>query len=67
MSLIDSPDSGLLQMTEEEREIVKERIHYNAVVRKQTIETSQYWEALKEPRLWLICIISCAHNLQMVV
>ncbi|KAL0140001.1 major facilitator superfamily domain-containing protein [Mucor lusitanicus] len=62
--LIDSPESWFLQLTEEEKEIVKLRTQDNAVVRKQKVKVSQYWEALKEPRLWLLFITSLSHNLQ---
>ncbi|CAO3644403.1 unnamed protein product [Mucor fragilis] len=62
--LIDSPESWFLQLTEEEREIVKLRTQDNAVVRKQKVKVSQYWEALREPRLWLLFITSLSHNLQ---
>ncbi|KAI9478395.1 MAG: major facilitator superfamily domain-containing protein [Benjaminiella poitrasii] len=62
--LIDSPQSWFLQLTEEEKVIFEERIRDNAVVRKQQVKVSQYWEALKEPRLWLLFVASCAHNLQ---
>jgi hypothetical protein len=62
--LIDSPESWFLQLTEEEQEIVKLRTQDNAVVRKQKVKVSQYWEALKEPRLWLLFITSLSHNLQ---
>ncbi|RCH84244.1 hypothetical protein CU098_008285, partial [Rhizopus stolonifer] len=63
-ALIDSPNSWVLQLTEEEKEIVELRTRDNAVVRKQTVRVAQYWEALREPRLWLLCIASLAHNLQ---
>ncbi|KAI9478365.1 MAG: major facilitator superfamily domain-containing protein [Benjaminiella poitrasii] len=62
--LIDSPQSWFLQLTEEEKVIFEERIRDNAVVRKQSVKVYQYWEALKEPRLWLLFVASCAHNLQ---
>lgn len=62
--LIDSPESWFLQLTEEEKEIVKLRTQDNAVVRKQKVKVGQYWEALKEPRLWLLFVTSLSHNLQ---
>jgi sugar phosphate permease len=62
--LIDNPNSWFLQLTEEEKEIVEERTRDNAVVRKLTVKVSQYWEALKEPRLWILFVTSLTHNLQ---
>jgi hypothetical protein len=51
-------------LTEEEKEIVEQRTRDNAVVRKHKVNVGHYWEALAEPRLWLLCIVSCSHNLQ---
>ncbi|KAI9337633.1 hypothetical protein BD770DRAFT_415568 [Pilaira anomala] len=51
-------------MTEEEKLIVEARTRDNAVVRKQKIVVFQYWEATREPRLWLLIFASIAHNLQ---
>lgn len=62
--LIDSPDSWFLNLTEEEKLIVEARTRDNAVVRKQKIVVSQYWEALKEPRCWILFFVAIAHNLQ---
>jgi hypothetical protein len=62
--LIDSPQSWALQLTEEEKLIFEDRTRDNAVVRKQAVKVGQYWEALKEPRLWLLCAASLSHNLQ---
>lgn len=62
--LIDGPNSWFLSLTEEEKLIVEERTRDNAVVRKQKVEIKQYWEAIKEPRLWLLMSILVLHNLQ---
>jgi hypothetical protein len=62
--LIDGTDSWFLNLTEEEKAIAEERTRDNAVVRKQKVDVKQYWEALKEPRLWLLCTVLIAHNLQ---
>ncbi|GAA5805739.1 major facilitator superfamily domain-containing protein [Helicostylum pulchrum] len=62
--LIDSPDSWFLNLTEEEKLIVEARTRDNAVVRKQKIVVSQYWEALKEPRCWIFFFAAIVHNLQ---
>ncbi|KAI8990901.1 major facilitator superfamily domain-containing protein, partial [Mycotypha africana] len=62
--LIDGPNAWFLQLTEDEKPIVEDRIRDNAVVRKHKVKISQYWEALKEPRLWLMFFTSCTHNLQ---
>jgi hypothetical protein len=53
-----------LSLTEEEKDIVEQRTRDNAVVRELEVNVSHYWEALREPRLWLLCIISCSHNIQ---
>ncbi|KAI8877654.1 MFS general substrate transporter [Backusella circina FSU 941] len=62
--MIDSPESRWLGLTEEEREIVKERTRDNAVVRKLEVSHHQYFEALKEPRLWLIFVMAMVNNFQ---
>jgi hypothetical protein len=62
--MIDSPESKWLSLTEEEREIVKERIRDNAVVRKLEVSHHQYFEALKEPRLWLIFVMTMVIHFQ---
>ncbi|KAI8391208.1 major facilitator superfamily domain-containing protein [Radiomyces spectabilis] len=62
--LADDPNHKLLRLTEVEKEIVKERTQDNAVVRSRKIKTYQMWEALKEPRLWLILLASLCINFQ---
>jgi hypothetical protein len=62
--LIDSPESKWLGLTEEEREVVEERTRDNAVVRKNKVSHHQYWEAVKEPRLWLIFVMAMVNNFQ---
>jgi hypothetical protein len=62
--LIDSPQSKWLGLTEEEKEVVEERTRDNAVVRKRKVNQLQYWEAIKEPRLWLIFVMVLLNNLQ---
>lgn len=62
--MIDTPQSRWLSLTEEEKEIVKLRTQDNAVVRKGQVSKEQYFEALKEPRLWLIFISAMVNNFQ---
>ncbi|CEJ02809.1 Putative Expressed protein [Rhizopus microsporus] len=44
----------LLHLSEIELEIVEERTRDNCVVRNTTIKKEQIWEALREPRLYLL-------------
>lgn len=53
-----------MALTEEERSIVEERTRGNAVVRTQKVDLYQYWEAIKEPRLYLLGIAFICNNLQ---
>ncbi|KAI8148204.1 major facilitator superfamily domain-containing protein [Fennellomyces sp. T-0311] len=62
--LADNQRSKLLRLTEEEKVIVEERIQDNAVVRNMEIKRSQIWEALKETRLWLLCIAAIGLQIQ---
>ncbi|CAO3614717.1 unnamed protein product [Cunninghamella echinulata] len=61
--LIDTPYSKWLKLTEEEKKIVEERIQDNAVVKDKVVKVHQYWEALREPRYYLIVIAAIANNL----
>ncbi|KAI8356124.1 major facilitator superfamily domain-containing protein [Choanephora cucurbitarum] len=61
--LPDSPNSFMFRLTEEEKEIVKERTRDNAVVRVYEVKKSHIWEALREPRLWLVCLSTFCNNL----
>lgn len=62
--LVDNPHSPLLRHTEEERKIADERTRDNAVVRHRQIKGSQMLEALKEVRLWCICLAVLGLNMQ---
>ncbi|KAI8366283.1 major facilitator superfamily domain-containing protein [Choanephora cucurbitarum] len=62
--LIDHPEHPLLRLTEAEKEIVKERTRDNNVVKNTTIKREQILEALKEPRLWLLCLANALNCLQ---
>ncbi|KAI9246094.1 major facilitator superfamily domain-containing protein [Phascolomyces articulosus] len=62
--LADNQRSKLLRLTEEEKVIVEDRIQDNAVVRNMEIKKYQIWEALKEPRLWLMCIAAIGLQIQ---
>ncbi|CEG73330.1 hypothetical protein RMATCC62417_08735 [Rhizopus microsporus] len=52
--LIDDTHHRLLHLSEIELEIVEERTRDNCVVRNTTIKKEQMWEALREPRLYLL-------------
>lgn len=63
--LIDDPHHRLLHLTEKEHEIVEERTRDNCVVRVKEIKREQMWEAIKEPRLWLLLtanMLNCLQN-----
>ncbi|ORE08051.1 MFS general substrate transporter [Rhizopus microsporus var. microsporus] len=61
--LPDTPTSYMFRLTEEEKGIVEERTKDNAVVRVYEIKTRHIWEALREPRLWLVCLSTFCNNL----
>ncbi|KAG1474106.1 hypothetical protein G6F56_000552 [Rhizopus delemar] len=63
--LVDDTHHKLLRLTKVELEIVEERAKDNCVVRTTEIKTEQIWEAIQEPRLWLILlanILNCIEN-----
>ncbi|KAG1358171.1 hypothetical protein G6F62_000948 [Rhizopus arrhizus] len=61
--LPDTPTSYMFRLTKEEEAIVEERTRDNAVVRVYEIKTHHVFEALREPRLWLICLSTFCNNL----
>ncbi|KAI9263764.1 major facilitator superfamily domain-containing protein [Sporodiniella umbellata] len=61
--LPDNPYSFMFRLTEEEEKIVQKRTQDNAVVRVYEIKKWHIWEALREPRLWLICFAAFFNNL----
>ncbi|CAO3653617.1 unnamed protein product [Mucor fragilis] len=61
--LPDTPQSFMFRLTEEEKPIVAERSRDNCVVRVQKIKMYHVWEALREVRLWLICLACFFNNL----
>ncbi|GAN05054.1 allantoate permease protein [Mucor ambiguus] len=61
--LPDTPHSFMYRLTEEEKEIVEERTRDNAVVRVYEVKKHHIWEAVKEPRLWLLCLSTFCNNL----
>ncbi|KAG1457016.1 hypothetical protein G6F56_006705 [Rhizopus delemar] len=61
--LPDTPHSFMYRLTEEEKGIVEERTRDNAVVRVYEIKKWHIWEALREPRLWLVCLSTFCNNL----
>lgn len=61
--LPDTPYHFMFKLTEEEKKIVEERIRDNAVVRVKEYKGSQVWEAIKEPRLWLLAVSTLCNNL----
>lgn len=62
--LVDEPHHRLLHLTEKEKEIVEERALDNCVVRVKIIKKEQMWEAIKEPRLWLLMLANTMNSLQ---
>ncbi|KAI7888356.1 major facilitator superfamily domain-containing protein [Mucor mucedo] len=61
--LPDSPNSFMFRLTEEEEKIVEERTRDNAVVRVYEFKRHHIIEALKEPRLYLLCFSTLCNNL----
>ncbi|KAI9008860.1 major facilitator superfamily domain-containing protein [Phycomyces nitens] len=62
--LVDDPNSPLLRLTEKQKLIVEERTRDNAVVKSSEFKYYQVWEAVKEPRLWLLSIATLCSSLQ---
>ncbi|CAO3633059.1 unnamed protein product [Mucor hiemalis] len=63
--LVDDVHHKLLRLTEEEILIVEERARDNCVVRVHEIKTEQIWEALREPRLWLLTAANTLNCIQI--
>lgn len=61
---MDDTHHKLLRLTEKEKEIVEERSKDNCVVRNKEIKKEQMWEAVKEPRLWILFVIFLLNSLQ---
>jgi sugar phosphate permease len=62
--LIDKPTSKLLRLNEQEKKIMDQRVTDNMVVKSKKIKRAQIWEALKEPRLYCLCLCILFLNLQ---
>lgn len=62
--LPDTPYSRWFRLSGREMEIVEQRVRDNAVVANKKINYAQIWEALKEPRLYVYCLISLLTNFQ---
>lgn len=62
--LVDDTHHKLLRLTEKELEIVEERTRDNCVVRVKEVKTEQMWEAMNEPRLYLIFFMNLFNCLQ---
>lgn len=62
--LIDNPRSRFLRLTDEQKQIVEERLRDNAVVKSKETKYYQIYEALTEPRYYLFIFASCLINLQ---
>jgi MFS family permease len=60
----DSPKSKWYKLTPEEEKIVDARTRDNAIVRVKEFKWHHIWEALKEPRLYLLCVSSLCNNFQ---
>ncbi|GAA5803471.1 hypothetical protein HPULCUR_008953 [Helicostylum pulchrum] len=61
--LPDTPTSFMFRLSEEEKVIVKERVQDNGVTRVYEFKKNHVYEALKEPRLWLVCFSTMCNNL----
>lgn len=61
--LPDTPNSFMFRLTEEEEKIVEERTRDNAVVRVYEFKKYHIIEAIKEPRLYLLCFSTLCNNL----
>lgn len=60
----DVPKSKWYRLTPEEEKLVDARTCDNAVVRVKEFKWPHIWEALKEPRLYLLCLSSLCNNFQ---
>lgn len=63
--LVDDVHHKLLRLTEEEKLIVEERARDNCVVRVHEIKMEHVWEALREPRLWLLTASNLLNCIQI--
>ncbi|KAI8645720.1 major facilitator superfamily domain-containing protein [Parasitella parasitica] len=61
--LPDTAQSHMFRLTENEKLIVEERTRDNCVVRVKEIKMHHVWEALREARLWLVCLACFFNNL----
>jgi sugar phosphate permease len=61
--LADSPNAKILKLTDEEKVIIEDRTRDNAVVRVKKIKMHHVWEAVREPRLWLLAFSTLCNNL----
>ncbi|KAI8096838.1 major facilitator superfamily domain-containing protein [Halteromyces radiatus] len=61
--MVDSPQSKYLRLTEAEKKIVEARTQDNAVVMDRAVKVSHYWEAVKEPRYYLVLLAAFCNNL----
>ncbi|CAO3598955.1 unnamed protein product [Absidia cylindrospora] len=62
--LIDNPKSPALNLNAEQSVLVEQRTRDNAVFRTTMIKKHQIIEALKEPRLWCLCLAAMFLNVQ---
>lgn len=62
--LVDNPRSRFLRLTDEQKQIVEERLRDNAVVKSKEVKYYQIYEALKEPRYYCFIFASLLINLQ---
>lgn len=62
--LIDSPKSPRLGLNAEQSVLVEYRAQDNAVFRTTTVKVEQIKEALREVRLWCLCLAAFFINFQ---
>lgn len=62
--LIDNPKSPALGLNAEQSVLVEQRTRDNAVFRTTMVKKHQIIEAIKEPRLWCLCLAAMFLNVQ---
>ncbi|KAI8339467.1 major facilitator superfamily domain-containing protein [Chlamydoabsidia padenii] len=62
--LIDNPKSPALGLNAEQSVLVEQRTRDNAVFRTTMVKKHQIIEAIKEPRLWCLCLAAMLLNVQ---
>lgn len=61
--LIDHPRSTRLNLTEDEKLIVEERLADNGVYRTNEFKKEQLYEALMDPKTWIFFLCALLNNM----